>query len=49
MMRKTYLFVGIPQLVLQNGLAIDQRLDLVGERDKGLGQRLDEMDAIHVT
>lgn len=44
-----YLFVCITQLVLQNGFAINQRLDFIRERDEGLGQSLDEVNAAHVT
>jgi len=35
------------QLVLQNGFAVDQRLDFIGQRAEGLSQSLGELWAIH--
>jgi hypothetical protein len=38
-----YLLVGVPELVLQYGVAVGQRLHLVGERIERLDQRLREL------
>ena len=43
----SYLFMGETELVLQNRLAIDQRLNLIGERIEGLGQGLGEVCVGH--
>jgi len=37
----------IAQLVLENGLEIDQRLHLVGKRHKRLSQSLHEVEGVH--
>jgi len=39
----SYLFMRVPELVLEDGLAIGQGLDLIGKGVEGLGQRLGEM------
>ncbi len=44
-----YLLMRIAQLVLQDGLAVDQRLDFVRECEERLGQSLDELKVGHVT
>ena len=44
-----YLFVRKAQFVLQNGLAVNQRLNFIRERDEGIGQSLNAVDRVHVT
>ena len=41
--------MGVLQFVFQNGLAVNQRLDFIRERDEGLCQSLDEIGVVHVT
>jgi len=43
----SYLLLRIAQLVLEDGVAIDQRLDFVGKRGEGLSQSLGEVYVGH--
>jgi len=43
----TYLLMRKAQLVLKNCLAVDERLDFIGQRAKGLGQNLGEACVVH--
>lgn len=44
-----YLLMRIPELVLQYGFAIDQRLHFIGKGVEGLGQSLGELEVVHPT
>lgn len=42
-----YLFVSKPELVLQNGLMVNQRLDFIGKSVEGLSQSLGQLREVH--
>ena len=45
--RLAYLFVRKPELVLQDGLVVNQRLHLIGKSVERLGQSLRQLDVAH--